>query len=277
MSLAQLLAVQARGGDLFEGHAPQDGWKRIFGGLVAAQALAAAQATAEGRPCHSLHCYFLRPGDPALPIDYAVERLRDGASFSARRVDAAQAGRLIFSLMASFQREEPGLAYQLPMPDAPAPESLPDEAQRWRTFADTLPDARRAMQPPRVEVRRVQPSDVLVDPSPFKQVWMRSLDPLPAGDPALHHAALVYGSDMTLLAAATSVHGLGFWSSELQTASLDHSVWLHRPTDFNDWHLYVQEAPSTFGGRGLAQGRMYRRDGTLVASMAQEGLMRLRP
>ena len=277
ITLVELMDLVPRGADRFEGHSPDDGWRRIFGGLAFSQALMAAYGTIEGKVCHSAHGYFLRAGIPSLPVDYAVDRVRDGAGFSARRVEASQGGKPIFMLMASFQAPEPGPEHQYAMPDETPPEELQDEIQRWRDLGDALPEGARrvAFGNNRIEVRRPGPPLATLDtPQPPRRViWMRAAEPLP-DDPRLHQAALAYASDFTFLSTALAVHGYGFWSLCLQTASLDHALWLHRPTDFNEWHLFVQEAPSTGAGRGFVHGRMFRRDGVLVASMAQEGLIR---
>jgi acyl-CoA thioesterase-2 len=279
MTLEQILSLSPLGGDRFEGHVPDDGWRRVFGGLAVAQSVVAAYGTVEARTCHSLHSYFLRAGDPARAIDYAVERVRDGASFSVRRVTASQEGSAIFAMMASFQKPQQGAEHQLDMPEAPPPEDLTDEFERWRAAGDALPAGARALasRPQRVEMRWAGPPTYAAAPEapPNRAVWMRVKERLP-NSLAIQQAALAYASDMTFLSTALAVHGLSFWSPQLQTASLDHAIWLHRPTDFSQWHLYAQEAVSTSGGRGIVQGRMYRRDGTLVASMTQEGLMRLR-
>ena len=276
------LAVDESDGaaDRFTGQSPDDGWPRIFGGLVVAQSLMAAYATVEGRNCHSMHCYFLRAGDTAEPIGYEVERTRDGGAFCVRRVSAVQHGRPIFVMMASFQKVESGPDHQYPMPPETPPEGLVDEMQRWLALGDALPDAARALasRPQRIEMRRAGPPafEPTGDKAPHKTVWMRAK--LPVGPSvARQQATLAYASDMTFLSTALGAHGLGFWSKGLQAASLDHSVWFHRPANFDDWHLFVQESPSTSGARGLVQGRMYSRDGVLVASLAQEGLMRPRP
>lgn len=275
MTLAEILTLSAQGDDQFEGRSPDDGWPRVFGGLVAAQALVAAYATVESRTCHSLHSYFLRPGDINLPITYAVERVRDGASFSVRRIAAAQNGVTIFAMMASFQTAQDGLEFQAPMPDVAPPEDLVDEIERRMTMLDDLPPKVRAfvLRPQRIEMRWATPAPGWPDSQ--RAVWMRLKTGLP-DDLAIQQAALVYASDMTFLGTAMAAHGLGFWSPGLQAASLDHAVWLHRPTDFSQWHLFVQEANSTGGSRGFVQGRMYARDGTLAASMTQEGLFRIK-
>jgi acyl-CoA thioesterase II len=279
MTLAEILSLAAQDGDRFEGRVPDDGWRRVYGGLVVGQSLMAAYETVESRICHSLHSYFLRAGDPGRPIDYAVERVRDGASFSVRRVTASQGGLAIFALMASFQKPVDGFEHQLPMPAAPEPEDLVDEVERWKAMGDALPAGARALaaRPQRVEMRWAGPPSYAAEPGtpPQRAVWMRVKEPL-GDDLRLQQCALAYASDMTFLSTALAVHGLGFWSPQLQTASLDHAIWLHRPTDFSQWHLYAQEAVSTSGGRGFVQGRMYARDGTLAASMTQEGLMRVK-
>ncbi len=281
MTLLELLDLERPGEDRFAGVSPDDGWKRIYGGLVVSQALVAAYATIEGRVCHSLHSYFLRPGDTTLPVDYAVERIRDGASFATRRVVASQRDKPIFSMMASFQTPEDGFAHQAPMPPAPPPENLVDEMQRWLALGDAAPAAARrlASAPQRIQVRWVDPPAFRSTGAPLeprKAVWIRVAEPIP-DDIVLQQAALAYASDMTLIETAMRAHGFGFWSEGLQTASLDHSIWFHRPADFGQWHLFAQESPSSGGARGLALGHMFARDGGIVATVAQEGLMRLRP
>jgi acyl-CoA thioesterase-2 len=240
----------------------------------------AACATVEGRPCHSLHCYFVRTGAATEPVRYEVDRVRDGAGFSVRQVTARQGERRIFILMASFQKPEPGPAHQSAMPIVPPPEDLVDEMDRWRDDADSLSPAARQFlnRPQRIEGRWVDPLPVGSEAprAPRKALWVRAKEALPP-TPELHMAALAYASDMTFISTALGVHGFGFWSPGLQSASLDHAVWFHQPTDFNAWHLYVQESSWTGGARGFVRGQMYRRDGSLVASMTQEGLIRLRP
>jgi acyl-CoA thioesterase-2 len=279
VTLNDLLALDAKDADRFVGASPDDGWRRVFGGLVVAQALMAASRTVEGRVCHSLHSYFLRPGDPAQPLSYAVERTRDGASFATRRVTASQGERAIFEMLASFQTPETGLEHQVPMPPAPPPESLREEALRWLEMGDALPAGARAFAsgPQRIDVRWVQPRTISsTAEEPNKAVWMRAKEPVTGGE-AQQQATLAYASDMTLVETAMRPHGLNFWSGGVQTASLDHALWFHHPIDFNQWHLYVQDSPASAGSRGLARGSLFRQDGLLVASAAQEGLMRLRP
>ncbi len=278
MTLNEILALEADGDDRYLGHSPDESWKRVFGGLVVAQALVAAYATVHGRVCHSLHSYFLRPGDPAQPLAYAVERTRDGASFATRRVTASQGEKAIFELMASFQTPEDGLAHQIAMPSAPPPEDLPEEAQRWLALGDALPAGARAFaaSPQRIDVRWVEaPALPPAKAPPHKAVWMRAKDTVVGGQ-AQQQATLAYASDMTFVETAMRPHGLNFWSGGVQTASLDHALWFHHPVDFNQWHLFVQDSPASSGGRGLARGALFSRDGRLVASAAQEGLMRVR-
>ncbi len=278
MTLNEILSLEARGEDIFVGASPDDGWRRIFGGLVVSQALLAAYGTVEGRVCHSLHSYFLRPGDPAQPVVYAVERVRDGTSFSTRRVTASQGERRIFDLTCSFQAPETGLEHQAPMPAAAAPEGLREEAQRWLELGDVVPEAARrfAASPQRIDARWAEPPPFPPRKGePFKAVWMRAKAPVEGGE-AQQQATLAYASDMTFVETAMRPHGLNYWMSGVQTASLDHSLWFHHPVDFNEWHLFVQDSPVSSGGRGLSRGSLYRRDGLLVASAAQEGLMRVR-
>lgn len=278
MTLDDILRLEPQGGDCFVGHAPDDGWRRIFGGLVVAQALLAAYGTVQERVCHSLHSYFLRPGDPAQPVAYEVERTRDGSSFTSRRVTANQGGKRIFDLTCSFQKPEAGLEHQAAMPAVPAPETLRDEARRWLELGDAVPEAARrfAASPQRIDARWVEPPRFPPVPGePSKAVWMRAKAPVEGGE-AQQQATLAYASDMTFVETAMRPHGLSYWMSGVQTASLDHSLWFHHPVDFNEWHLFVQDSPASSGGRGLSRGSLYRRDGLLVASAAQEGLMRVR-
>ncbi len=251
--------------NLFRGLAPQGQGPRIFGGLVIGQALVAAYATVEERICHSLHCYFIRPGDPRIPILYEVDRARDGRSFTTRRVTAIQHGEQIFNLAASFQVPEEGLEHQDPMPDVPRPEDLPEE-QRWGDW------------PRPIDMRPIEAFDRArpgVRPA-FQNIWMRAVAPL-GDDVKINQAVIAYASDMSFLSTAMGPHGLGWQTPGLQTASLDHAIWFHRPSNFNDWHLYAQKSPSASGSRGFNLGEIYNLDGALVASTAQEGLMRYRP
>jgi acyl-CoA thioesterase-2 len=266
--------------NIFRGRSPQVGWQRVFGGLVVAQALVAAARTVEARPPHSLHGYFLLPGDPAVPIVYEVDRIRDGKSFTTRRCNAIQHGRAIFSLSASFQIEEPGLEHAVSMPKVPLPESLPSEAEMLRRFGESMPDAIRrwfARERP-IELRPVDLARYVThEAGALEQyVWLRAAGPLP-DDPAIHRAVLAYLSDMTLLDAALGAHGHSVFDTGLQVASLDHALWFHRPFRADEWLLYAQDSPNSCGARGFARGLIFSHDGRLVASVAQEGLMRPKP
>ncbi len=279
MNLTQILELEPQGEDRFVGHSPSDeGWKRVYGGLVVAQALRAAYATAPARICHSLHSYFLRPGDTSRPIDYQVERVRDGASFAVRRVRASQGDKQIFDLTCSFQTPELGLEHQFDMPTVAPPESLREETQRWLDLGDALPESVRrfAGSTQRIDARWINHTNFPpVAGPPAKAVWMRAKEPVVGGEDA-QQATLAYASDMTFVETAMRPHGVNFWTEGLQGASLDHALWFHQPIDFNEWHLFVQDSPASSGGRGLARGYLFSRDGRLVASAMQEGLMRLR-
>ena len=277
-TLLELLDLEAIETNLFRGRSPSDRWQRVFGGQVLGQALVAASRTVEGRACHSLHGYFLRPGDPRTPILYQVDRSRDGGSFSARRVVAIQHGQQIFTMAASFQVAEAGMEHQTPMPDVPDPESLKPEHQ-WRIeiMADLPEHARGWLTRPRpIEIRPVDPRNRFQGVHPPNQtVWFRAVDRLPDQD-ALHQCVLAYASDMTLLDTSLLPHGFTLFTRSLQLASLDHAMWFHRPFRADEWLLYVQDSPSASGARGFNRGMVYRRDGALVASVAQEGLIRER-
>ena len=264
--------------NLFRGVSPKEGWQRVFGGQVCAQALVAARRTVEGRLAHSFHAYFLRPGDPAVPILYDVDRIRDGQSFTTRRVVAIQHGQAIFNMQVSFQVAEPGLEHQLPMPDVPAPETLGAELDRRRAIADRLPEPMRSifLRERAIEVRPVVPFDEF-DPvarEPVQNVWLRAVDALP-DDPDLHQCVLAYASDLTLLDTSILPHAVSWWSEKLQTASIDHAMWFHRPFRADEWLLYAQDSPSASGARGFNRGSVFTREGRLVASVAQEGLIRV--
>ncbi|WP_011582551.1 MULTISPECIES: acyl-CoA thioesterase II [Chelativorans] len=279
--LLDILNLEKLEHNLYRGHSPQVGWQRVFGGQVIGQALVAAQRTVVvDRHVHSLHCYFMRPGDPAVPIIYEVDRIRDGGSFTTRRVVAIQHGHAIFSLSASFQVDEVGLQHQLSMPEGiPAPETLRSQRELLAALGDDVPEnIRRYWQRERpVEIRPVTSEHYTTNEKlpPFQHVWMRATDPVP-NDRALQSAALAYFSDMTLIDTATYPHGRSVFDSQLQMASLDHAIWFHRPDALNDWLLYTQDSPSSGGARGFARGSIYSRDGALIASVAQEGLLRLR-
>ncbi|TWG97866.1 (3S)-malyl-CoA thioesterase [Mesorhizobium sp. J18] len=279
--LLSILDLERLEHNLFRGRSHKVGWQRVFGGQVIGQALTAAQRTVSAdRHVHSLHCYFMLPGDPAVPIIYDVDRIRDGGSFTTRRVVAIQHGRAIFSLEASFQVEEEGLDHQIPMPsDVPQPETLRSQRQLIDEFGDRVPENIRrfwARERP-LDVRPVHVAHYTTrDKLPPRQdVWLRTTGPVPA-DRALQAAILAYLSDMTLLDTATFAHGRSGFDPDVQMASLDHAMWFHRPNPLDDWLLYTQDSPSARGARGFSRGFLYARDGTLIASVAQEGLMRLR-
>lgn len=279
--LLDILNLERLEHNLFRGLSPQVGWQRVFGGQVIGQALVAAQRTVSAdRHVHSLHCYFMLPGDPAVPIIYEVDRIRDGGSFTTRRVNAIQHGQAIFSLAASFQIDEPGLEHQLPVPEGvPPPEALQPQPAYLASFGDKVPEKiRRYWQRERLlEIRPVNVEHYTTRDAlpPFQQVWMRMAGPLPDDRP-LRAAVLAYLSDMTLLDTATFPHGRSVFDPELQMASLDHAMWFHQPHPLDGWLLYTQDSPSTRGARGLTRGSIYSQDGVLIASTVQEGLIRLR-
>jgi len=266
--------------NIFRGRSPQVGWQRVFGGLVIAQALVAAARTVEGRSPHSLHGYFMLPGDPSVPILYEVDRIRDGRSFTTRRCVAIQHGRPIFSLSASFQVEESGLDYGAPMPAAPGPEGLDTIETIAERFASAIPAAvRKYFERDRpFEIRPTDPTRYLaVAPDQAREakqsIWIRCRHTLP-DDPAIHRAVLAYLSDMTLLDTALVAHGRTIFDPTLQVASLDHALWFHRPFRADDWLLYAQDSPNSTGARALTRGLIYALDGRLIASVSQEGLIR---
>lgn len=281
--LLQTLDLTAvnEGGCVFEGLSPQAGWQRVFGGLVIGQALVAAQRTVRPlRYVHSLHCYFMRPGDPKVPIRYAVDLMRDGGSFSTRHVVALQNDKPIFSLQASFQIDEPGLEHSFDMPEGvPEPESLMSEKELIAGFIDNVPEnVRRYWGRARpIELRPVSLTHyVSRDKLPPRQdVWLRATGPVP-DDRAIQAALLAYLSDMTLLDTSLFAHGRSIFDPALQVASLDHAMWFHRSDPLDDWLLYTQDSPNTSGGRGFTRGALYNRKGALIASVAQEGLIRPR-
>lgn len=252
--------------NLFRAWGPQDNGGHFFGGHVIAQALMAAYETVPTRICHSLHAYFIRPGRTDIPVLYEVDRARDGGTFTTRRVIAIQNGEQIFNLAASFQEPLEGLDHQFDMPDAPDPESISEEPS-WRSG-----------RPRPIDIRwpDFRPLDDNRPRPPKKQVWMRAKAPI-GEDFRLHQALLAYASDMAFMETALRAHGINWQTPGLQSASLDHAMWFHRPLNFNDWVLFDQDSPSTSQGRGLVRGGMYAKDGALVASVAQECLMRIRP
>lgn len=280
-SLLEILDLEKIEHNIYRGRSPQVGWQRVFGGLVISQALVAAARTVADRPPHSLHGYFILPGDPSVPIVYEVDRIRDGKSFATRNCVAIQHGRAIFSLSASFQTEETGLQHAFAMPDVTPPEQLPSEAELKAGFTERTPEPiRRYFDQPRpIEQRHVDPSRYKpregVPGAPIQYVWFRATGRLP-DDPAIHRAMLAYMSDMTLLDTALIAHGRSGFDSNMQVASLDHALWFHRPFRVDDWLLYAQDSPTSSGARGMTRGLIYSRDGALVASVVQEGLIRRR-
>lgn len=280
-SLLDILDLEKIEHNIYRGRSPQVGWQRVFGGLVISQALVAAARTVSDRPPHSLHGYFILPGDPSVPIVYQVDRIRDGKSFATRNCVAIQHGRAIFSLSASFQTEEAGLEHAFAKPLVPPPEQLPSEAELKASFTEKTPEAiRRYFDQPRpIEARHVDPSRYKpragIPGEPIQYVWFRATGRLP-DDPAIHRAVLAYLSDMTLLDTALIAHGRSGFDRDMQVASLDHALWFHRPFRADDWLLYAQDSPTSSGARGLTRGLIYSRDGALVASVAQEGLIRRR-
>lgn len=277
--LIELLSLERIEDNLFRGQSRDIGTRYVFGGQVLGQALSAAQATLpEPRAAHSLHAYFLRAGDVEHPIVYVVDRTRDGGSFSVRRVTAVQHGQPIFVFAASFQQQEAGAEHQLSMPEIPKPEDiepspnvppevlakLPTKVQRWLSRTGPF------------EFRHVYPRDELHPPKrpPFQQVWFRLSETV--GDaPELHRALLAYASDFHLLGTATFPHGISYYQPNVQMASLDHALWFHRPFRADDWLLYAIDSPSAQGARGLGRGQVFDRDGRLIASTTQEGLIRV--
>ena len=285
-SLLDLLDLERVERDIFRGDSRASVVPRVFGGQVAAQALVAACRTVpEGRLPHSLHAYFLRPGDPGAPIVYTVDRIRDGRSFTTRRVVAVQHGQPIFHLSASFQVHEEGLEHQEPMPEAPDPETLPTAEDLLPRYADLFHDShvpeRLLKAREAVDLRYVEepPFGRVGRPGePRSQVWFRTNGKLDGefDDPALHICLATYVSDMTLLDSVLLAHGRGGWAvGDVVGASLDHAMWFHRPFRADEWLLYDQESPTAQGGRGLGKGRIFTRDGRLVVSVIQEGVVRV--
>lgn len=278
--LLQTLTLEPLEDNLFRGSRAREGWQRVYGGLVLGQALVAAALTVdEGRPIHSLHGYFLLAGDPEREIIYDVERIRDGGSFTTRRVRAVQHGRAIFVMSASFHKLEAGFEHQSPMPDVPPPEALPTVREIFDAGAADIPESMRAYW------RRERPIDVrIVDASrymsreprvPRQSIWLKSNGPL-SDSPYIHQAVLAYASDFTLLDTALVAHGKLLFDADVQLASLDHAMWFHRPFRADDWLLYTQDSPSASAARAYCRGAVYDREGRLVASTVQEGLMRPR-
>ena len=278
-SLIEILDLERLEVNLYRGMSPQVGWQRVFGGQVIGQALVAATRTVEARLVHSLHAYFILPGDPKVPIIYEVDRIRDGGSFTTRGVKAIQHGKAIFSMMASFHREEAGFSHQAPMPDVPPPEDLPGEEEIRKGVLPTMPEpVRRYFERERpIEMRPVEFKRYLSRDhrEPRFNVWMRATQKLP-DDPAIHQCVLAYASDMMLLDSALIPHGRTVFEKSVQGASLDHALWFHRPFRADEWLLYAQDTPNAESALGFARGLIYSREGRLVASVAQEGLVRQR-
>ena len=278
--LLDLLDLEQIEVNIFRGRSPDETVQRVFGGQVAGQALVAAGRTVpDDRPVHSLHAYFIRPGDPSVPLVYNVDRVRDGRSFTTRRVTAIQHGKPIFAMSASFHHPEPGPEHAMPMPQVPPPESL-------RSSAERLEEAIGVPLPPHyrdspIDLRSVGPLSVEVTRDPALRtnqnlVWLRVAGELP-DDPLLHAVLVTYASDMTLLDTVLIRHGLTWHDGRTSGASLDHAMWFHRPFRADQWLLYAQESPVAYGARGLARGEVYTASGDLVVSVVQEGLIRTTP
>ena len=278
-ALLQIFELEPIEEDIFRAVSYDLGFPNLFGGQVVGQALlAAARTVAPEREAHSLHAYFMRAGDAKAPVVYQVARPRDGRSFTTRHVTAVQHGRPIFEMSASFQIREQGYEHQIPMPeDVPPPEELKSHRELYEAKADRLPDRLRETllcERP-VEIRPARPiPEIKNEPrEPIKQLWFRAAGPVP-DDPQLHQAVLAYASDFELLGTSMLPHGVTFFEGKVQAASLDHALWIHRPFRVDDWLLYDTDSPNASNARGLNFGRIFSRDGTLVASVAQEGLVR---
>lgn len=278
--LVDLLALEKLEHNLFRGRSQDLGWGLVFGGQVLGQALSAAvQTLPADRVAHSIHAYFMRPGIASKPIVYDVERIREGKTFSNRRVVAIQDGRAIFSLSSSFQIPEEGFDHQTPMPTTPGPEGLANEVESWTKLKDKIPTKFHphilAKRP--IEIRAVDPVHPLSpeQKSSEHQLWFRASGTLP-DNAALHQYMLAYASDFAFLTTAMRPHKATWLDPKMQVASIDHAMWFHRPFRMDDWLLHCIDSPSAFGARGLVRGSIYNRDGLLVASTAQEGLIRKR-
>lgn len=279
--LVKLLALEQIEQNLFRGQSQDLGWGTVYGGQVLGQALSAATQTVPSDRCvHSLHAHFLRPGDVSRPILYDVDRIRDGSSFTTRRVVAIQKGEAIFHMAASFQKHEDGFEHQDTMPDFPPPEGLPTEQERLAVFASRLPKflRERVTSERPIELRYADPDvDPVLPPprAPDRGIWMRAAGALPT-NPALHTSLLAYASDNGFVTTALLPHGVTWLTPGMQVASLDHAMWFHQPFRFDEWLLHVIDSPAASGARGLVRGRVFTRDGKLVATTAQEGLLRQR-
>ncbi|MDF7773834.1 acyl-CoA thioesterase II [Sphingomonas sp. AOB5] len=278
--LGELLDVERIDTDLYRGARQPGGVGRVFGGQVIGQALQAAQRSVEdGKAAHSLHAYFMRPGDEDHPIIYRVVRDFEGRSFATRRVIAMQKGQPILNMAASFQAPEEGLHHQDAMPDVPDPDTLRPESELREEMRDQVPEKFRRffLRARPVEIRPVSPRNWFrpAPTEPVQHSWFRAVAPLP-DDPAIHRAMLAYASDMTLLGTCMLPHGVSWMTGNIQTASLDHAIWFHEPMRFDEWLLYTTDSPWSGHSRGFNRGRIFTRDGRLVASVAQEGLVRQR-
>lgn len=278
--LLSLLDLEETGADRFRGYSPATAGRQVYGGQAVAQSLIAATRTVPAdRPVHSLHGYFVLAGDPKTPIDFSVERVRDGKSFTTRRCNATQRGQTIFTMEASFQLREEGLTHASPMPDAPDPETLDDLSALVSRFRAFLPEPAQnwLKKPSALDMRIVAPETMLFPENNKggQKIWLRIRGPLPDDQP-LHTALLAYLSDMTLLNTALLIHGRTIFDPAIQVASLDHALWIHDPLRVDDWLLYAQESPVAAHARALTRGQIFTRAGHLVASVAQEGLIRLR-
>jgi len=275
-ALLDLLDLEQIEVNIFRGRSPDERRQRVFGGQVAGQALVAAGRTVPAdRPVHSLHAYFIRPGDPSVPLVYLVDRVRDGRSFTTRRVSAVQHGETIFTLSASFHHAEPGPEHADPMPDVPPPEAV---ERRHDRLVRVLGEASVPWRDSPIDLRSIGPLSVEAARDPSLRttknlVWLRVDGELP-DDPLLHVCLMTYASDMTLLDSVLIGHGLSWWDGRTTGASLDHAMWFHRPFRADRWLLYAQDSPVAYGGRGLARGEVFTEQGELVVSVVQEGLIR---
>lgn len=278
--LVELLDLAPLGDDHFQGESENLGFPNVFGGQVLGQGLMATSRTVENRLPHSMHAYFLRPGNHRLPIDYEVQRVRDGGTFSVRRVIARQEGREILTGSVSFQVEEEGLEHQIDMPPVPDVDGLTSEQEFTQMLLPHIPEALHDMltRDRPIEIRPVNPVNPLKpEPRPpAKQSWLRAKGRLP-DDPVLHRCLLAYASDFSFLGTSLHPHGVTFMNRDMQVASLDHAIWFHRDFRMDDWLLYDKDSPSAFGSRGFNRGNIFSRDGRLVASTTQEALIRKRP
>lgn len=277
--LVELLDLSPIGNDHFQGDSEDLGFPNVFGGQVLGQGLMAASRTVEGRLPHSLHAYFLRPGNHSMPIDYEVQRVRDGGSFSVRRVIARQGGKEILTGSMSFQVHEEGFEHQLDMPDAPDPDTLKSEQEYGKMLAPQVPERHRdnMTRDRPIEIRPVDPMNPLKPERrpPHKQNWFRAQGKLP-DDPVLHRCLLTYASDFSFLGTSLNPHGVTFMSRDMQVASLDHAIWFHRDFRMDEWLLYDKDSPSASQGRGFNRGNFFNQQGVLVASTTQEALIRQR-